>query len=132
MSVFLIASCHTYDANLQRLQHLEKNDALCAIANNKRLHLGQEIVISGTMVTDFRHFSMLEAKCESGEGGLNFGKILPSEKNIEIEKMWWKSYCGSEKPSCLTYVPVKLRGKLVDGNDGIALDVIEIIDSGIK
>ena len=131
VAVLLLSACHTFDPAAERLSHLSESESLCAVASDKKSHLDEELILSGTLVTDFRHYSLLEAKCKSEEDGLSLGRTLPTEKNLKIESDWWKSYCGSEVPSCDTYIPITVRGKLVRRNGGIKFDVIDYVEIGL-
>jgi hypothetical protein len=126
----LLSSCHTFNAADETLRHLQESENLCAVAANKKAYLGEELILSGTLVTDFRHYSLLEAKCGNKKNGLSLGAVFPSDKNNKIESDWWRDYCGSKVPSCITYFPVKIRGKLVKRDDGIDFDVIDYVEVG--
>lgn len=120
----------TADA-LKSEDQLVQNENLCVIARDKKAHLGEEATLAGTFVTDFRHYSLFKAKCDAGEAALSVGVISPNAKNVAIKKAWWEKYCGSDKPSCDTRIPLMLRGKLVKRDDGFEFDVIEIIEAGM-
>ena len=109
-------------------QYVAGSDLFCEVASDKSANLGRELVLTGSFVTDFRHYSMLLAKCGSKAEpmGFSIGFISRTETNDELEKSWWSSYCGSQKPSCNSVIPVTIRGRLVKRSDGIKLDIAQI------
>ena len=130
-----VAACagETSRDNIQRpAVSFVRSDLLCQVAANKKAFIGKEIVIRATLLTDFRHYSILNAQCTSGTDALSVGLVSHTENNRELQERWWSTYCGSQFGSCNTYLDVTVRGKMMKRDDGFDFDVSEFSDVELR
>jgi hypothetical protein len=93
----------------------------CSVAQDKVSYIGKELVLSGSYVTDMRHYSMLRALCGGKETGFSIG-YGPPQLTLSDPRIREKCEFG-----CHIVVNAVVTGRLVERDGGIDLDFSKMV-----
>ena len=95
--------------------------------SDRNRYLGEALTLTGVYTTDFRHYALFTPEgCEASNNSLVVGRFLDAE-NKSRRNRWWDEHCGDNIASCEMKRTLTLIGRLERREDGIYLDVLEVL-----